>query len=102
MSHAPQPVAAPKSILRSDPTRVAITWQDGSTSEWTAATLRRACPCARCVHEITGERLLDPLSVPDDLTQSDLALVGHYAVSMVFSDGHHTGIYTWGYLRGLV
>jgi DUF971 family protein len=101
MPPAPQPASAPKSILRSDPTRIAITWQDDTTSDWTAAALRRACPCARCIHEITGERLLDPTSVPDDLTQSNLALVGHYAVSMVFSDGQHTVIYTWGYLRAL-
>ena len=33
--------ASPKSILRSDPTRVVITWQDGTTSVWTAAELRR-------------------------------------------------------------
>lgn len=92
---------APKSILRSDPARVSIVWQDGTTSEWTAADLRRACPCARCVHELTGERILDPRSVPDDITQHDLALVGHYAVSMTYSDGHHTGIYTWRFLRDL-
>ncbi|MEM8738926.1 MAG: DUF971 domain-containing protein [Planctomycetota bacterium] len=26
-------------------------------------------------------------------------LVGHYAVRLVFSDGHRTGLYTWAYLR---
>ena len=93
--------ASPKSILRSDPTRVVITWQDDTTSVWTAAELRRECPCARCIHEITGQRLLDPTSVSDDTTQQDLALVGNYAVSMYFSDGHHTGIYTWKLLREL-
>jgi DUF971 family protein len=27
--------------------------------------------------------------------------VGNYAVRLVFSDGHDSGIYTWGYLREL-
>ena len=26
-------------------------------------------------------------------------LVGNYAIRIVFSDGHRTGIYSWGYLR---
>ncbi|MBX2852866.1 MAG: DUF971 domain-containing protein, partial [Phycisphaeraceae bacterium] len=25
--------------------------------------------------------------------------VGRYAVRLVFSEGHHTGLYTWAYLR---
>ena len=28
--------------------------------------------------------------------------VGHYAVRIVFDDGHDTGIFTWNYLRQLV
>ncbi len=27
--------------------------------------------------------------------------VGHYAVRLVFDDGHDSGIYSWSYLRGL-
>jgi len=27
--------------------------------------------------------------------------VGNYALQPEWSDGHHTGIYTWAYLRGL-
>lgn len=27
--------------------------------------------------------------------------VGHYAVRLVFSDGHDTGLYSWDYLHGL-
>ena len=28
--------------------------------------------------------------------------VGHYALQLVFDDGHDTGIYTWSYLRDLL
>ena len=27
--------------------------------------------------------------------------VGHYAVRIIFDDGHDTGLYTWSYLREL-
>lgn len=89
----------PTVIRRSDPTRVEIEWSDGHRTIYTARDLRGLCPCAQCVNEITGRRMNDPVAVPSDLTQADLALVGNYAVAMRFSDGHHTGIYTFQYLR---
>jgi DUF971 family protein len=95
------PSANPKVIRRSDPARVEIEWDDGAKSSFPAAFLRRQCPCAQCVNELTGERMLDPASVPAELTQADLALVGNYALSMRFSDGHHTGIFSFAYLRRL-
>ena len=89
----------PLVIRRSDPSRVEIEWSDGHRSVFTAAQLRRLCPCAGCVSETTGVRMVDPRAIPDDLSQSGLAMVGNYAVSMRFSDGHHTGIFTFEYLR---
>ena len=38
-------------------------------------------------------------SVPTDLTQSGVELVGNYAISIRFSDGHQTGIYPFRMLR---
>ena len=95
------PSANPKVIRRSDPARVGIEWDDGARSAFPAPFLRGQCPCAQCVNELTGERMLDPQSVPADLTQANLALVGNYALSMRFSDGHHTGIFSFAYLRRL-
>ena len=92
-------VAVPTVIRRSDPTRVEIEWSDGHKSCYSPARLRALCPCAQCVHELTGQRMLDPASVADDLTQADLAMVGNYAINMRFSDGHHTGIFTFPFLR---
>ena len=93
------PSYTPKVILRSDPRRVEIEWNDGHTSRFTPAELRGLCPCAQCVNETSGVRMIDPGSVPADLEQASLAMVGNYAISMRFSDGHHTGIYTFKYLR---
>ena len=89
----------PKIITRSDPTRVEIEWSDGSKTAYTAAELRALCPCAQCVSEVTGIRTHDPSTVPADLQQADLRMVGNYAISMRFSDGHHTGIFTFPFLR---
>ncbi len=89
----------PSVIRKSDPRRIEIDWDDGHTSVLTAAELRALCPCAQCVNEVTGVRMHDASTVPDDLSQSNLHLVGNYAVSMTFSDGHHTGIFTFPFLR---
>lgn len=89
----------PKVITRSDPTRLVVEWSDGHVTTYRACELRRLCPCAQCVHEVTGVRMLDPATVPDDLTQRDARMVGHYALTMTFSDGHHTGIFTFEFLR---
>jgi DUF971 family protein len=92
------PSITPRIITRSDPAKVEIEWTDGAKTVYTAAELRRLCPCAQCVSEVTGVRVHDPATVPADLHQSNLGMVGNYAISMEFSDGHHTGIYTWEYL----
>jgi ATP-binding protein involved in chromosome partitioning len=89
----------PTVITRSDPTQVEIEWSDGARTRYSAAELRRLCPCAQCVNEMTGKRTHDPASVPADLTQAELRMVGNYALSMRFSDGHQTGIFTFPFLR---
>ena len=86
-------------ILRRDPSRIAIEWADGHTTVYQAPELRRLCPCAQCVSETSGQRLLDPASVGVDLTQVDVRIVGNYAITVQFSDGHATGIFTYSYLR---
>jgi DUF971 family protein len=59
------------------------------------------CPCAQCVNEYTGERVLDPAGVSDELTVETLDLVGRYALTFRWSDGHQTGIYSFRLLREL-
>jgi DUF971 family protein len=89
----------PTVIRRSDPSRIEIEWSDGAKTVYSPAELRGICPCAQCVDEVTGRRVNDPGSAPADLTQSNLHMIGNYAISMQFSDGHHTGIYTFKFLR---
>ena len=72
---------------------VRIIWDEGDEDLWTARELRLKCVCALCQSEATGERLLDPARVPEDLTFTDIHFVGNYGLGMHFSDGHTTGIY---------
>jgi DUF971 family protein len=57
--------------------------------------------CARCVDEITGERIVDVEGLDPDVAIDDMQLVGNYAVKIRWSDGHDTGLYTWQHLRQL-
>jgi len=80
---------------------VKIAWPDGFEATVPNKALRAACPCAVCIDEYTGTRLLDPGTVPDDIRFSKINYLGNYAVSFEWSDGHTTGIYSWDYLRNL-
>jgi len=90
---------SPLVIRKSDPTKVEIDWADGHRTVYSAAELRAICPCAHCVDEMTGVRVHDPDSVSEALTQTDVRMVGNYAITVQFSDGHHTGIYPFPMLR---
>jgi DUF971 family protein len=89
----------PRVITKSDPYRIELEWADGHKTSYATAELRRLCPCAHCVNELTGERMLDPEGVPDFLTHLDVRLVGNYALALRFSDGHETGIFPFRMLR---
>ena len=78
-----------------------IRWADGETSQFAAPQLRRACACAGCVNEWTGEQTLKPESISDDVKIEEANLVGRYALNFKFSDNHETGIYSFKYLREL-
>jgi len=95
------PAIEPVEIKKDSDTLLRITWGDGAVCEYSAPQLRRACPCAQCVNEWTGQRVLRPDSISEELTINDLDLVGRYALNFRWSDGHETGIYSFRYLREL-
>ena len=72
---------------------VRFVWDDDVEDVWNARELRIRCTCALCENEFTGERILDPDKVAEDLTVTHMALVGNYGLAIHFSDGHTTGIY---------
>lgn len=82
--------------------KLVIDWKDGKYSEIALVNLRRACRCAYCVDELTGEPLLKPEDVSEDIKVEQIQPLGHYAVSIFWSDGHTSSIYPWDFLKNLV
>ena len=85
-----------------------ITWKDGHKSVTSFTLLRNACPCAECRggHEnmsLTPDEKI--FSLPDEDTPAtrirNVEAVGTYAITILWEDGHHFGIYRWSYLRAL-
>ena len=85
-----------------------VEWADGATSYYSIAYLRRMSPSAE-MRQLREEQAKNPLTVlpasvakaasGGPLTALGAEMVGNYAIRITFSDGHDTGIYSWGYLR---
>lgn len=80
---------------------VEITWEPEHVGRYPNRLLRISCRCASCVNEFTGEPILDPATVPDDIGINAMEAVGNYAIKFSYSDGHDTGILSWDRLREL-
>jgi DUF971 family protein len=80
---------------------VAIDWADGHHTMYEATSLRWLCPCAFCRGEAGMPGWLDagPTLTEQQTRLDDIHLVGNYAVSPHWGDGHHTGFYTFRLLR---
>jgi DUF971 family protein len=90
---------------------VDIAWADGHRSHFDFAYLREECPCAMCdderrkkqdftAHAQTAVTAALPMFKPRATARAAKA-VGNYALSVDFSDGHSTGIYSYDYLRSI-
>ncbi|MGH7241829.1 MAG: gamma-butyrobetaine hydroxylase-like domain-containing protein [Phycisphaerales bacterium] len=83
-----------------------IRWADGTTSYYPIAYLRRMSPSAD-MRQLREEMSSNPLTVlpsrPNSgpVVATSAELIGNYAIRVVFSDGHATGIYSWVYLRSI-
>lgn len=81
-----------------------IRWSNNSSSHYPYAGLRAVCPCVECKggHGNMGKPP-DPRIVRDTPSNAinieRIAQVGSYAIQIIWSDGHNTGIYTWEMLQ---
>ena len=89
----------PKEMVMSHEGNLLITWPDDHKSVYTPYNLRLSCPCANCVDEDTGKKILDVKTVPLDVKITGVNPVGRYGLAIAFSDGHSTGIYIFERLR---
>lgn len=91
----------PKKIFRTEDGKLGFEWNDGSRGACDIRTLRCACPCALCVDEHSGVKILDDSTVPADIALVKIQSVGCYAAGITFSDGHSSGIYPYEKLKDL-
>jgi DUF971 family protein len=85
--------------LNSDKDLLTIRFEDGEHYELAAEYLRVESPSA----EVQGHGPIERIFVPGKRHVRITALepVGHYAVRIIFDDGHDSGLFTWSYLREL-
>ena len=101
---APPPAGSPTTPIgfaQRDRTTLSVLWEDGRYDDLDVRDLRLACRCAACIEEMSGRPLLDPATIAADVAPRSITSVGNYAINIAWSDGHSTGIYAFGYLRGL-
>ena len=76
-----------------------LSYSNGEQFDLPAEYLRVHSPSA----EVRGHGAAEPKLVfgKADVGIRTIAPVGHYALKIVFDDGHDTGLYTWAYLHEL-
>ncbi|MBP0618228.1 gamma-butyrobetaine hydroxylase-like domain-containing protein [Jiella mangrovi] len=93
-------VEAPSEIkVARDRRTLKVVWTDGAGDEFSAEFLRVLSPSA----EVRGHSEADrkTMSGKRDVEIADVQPIGHYAIRIVFSDGHDSGLFSWSYLSEL-
>ncbi|MES2728724.1 MAG: DUF971 domain-containing protein [Pseudomonadota bacterium] len=91
-------MSIPTEIRYSRPDRVLrVTFDDGTIGDIPATVLRVESPSA----EVQGHGPHQKVIVmgKENVQIAEIQPVGHYAVRLIFDDGHQSGIYTWPYLK---
>ena len=99
---APQgpPRAWPQELRLSDRgTVLAISFDSGERHELAAEFLRVESPSAEVKGHGSGQEVT--VAGKRHVAISQIEPVGNYAVRLIFSDGHSTGLYSWDYLAKL-
>lgn len=78
-----------------------IKWNNGKEQTFRLADLQRRCPCANCVNELTGERILNSNEILD-VRAITIRSVGRYALQIQFTSGCSSGIYRFEELFEMV
>jgi DUF971 family protein len=85
--------------LNPEKTELRVAFGDGVREVLPAELLRVTSPSAEVQGHSPAERKL--VSGKSGVSIRGIEPVGNYAVRLIFSDGHSTGIYTWSYLHDL-
>lgn len=76
-----------------------LSFEDGAHFELPCEYLRVFSPSAEVRGHGPGQETLQVGK--EDVAIDDIVPVGHYAVKLVFSDGHDSGLYSWNVLYEL-
>jgi DUF971 family protein len=85
--------------LRTRSRLLEVSFADGQRFELPFEYLRVHSPSAEVRGHGAGETLL--VLGKENVLVKAVEPIGHYAVRLVFDDGHNTGLYTWQYLHEL-
>jgi len=95
-NESPQPV----SINLHQKSRILeISFSDGQNFELSCELLRVYSPSAEVRGHGPGQSVLQ--TGKENVSIDKVEPVGHYAVKLIFDDGHDTGLYSWAYLYNL-
>ncbi len=90
----------PESINLHQKSRILeINFSDGQNFELSCELLRVYSPSAEVKGHGPGQSVLQ--TGKENVSITDIEPVGHYAVKLIFDDGHETGLYSWAYLYEL-
>jgi len=76
-----------------------VSFDDGSEFQYSCEYLRVHSPSAEVKGHGPGQETLQ--TGKEDVGISSIEPVGHYAVRLIFDDGHDSGLFTWEYLHEL-
>ena len=85
--------------LRKKSRLLTVTFDDGREFELPFEYLRVYSPSAEVKGHGPGQEVLQ--TGKENVQVAGLEPVGHYALRIIFDDGHDTGLYTWAYLYEL-
>ena len=91
----------PVKISRRDAESLIIEWNDSTIKDYNFYKLRLSCPCATCVNEWTGVKIIDEKSVLKNVRPLRIFSIGRYALGIQWNDGHNSGIFSYEFLKNL-
>lgn len=88
-------------IKQKDNYTFSILWNNEREQTFRLSRLQANCPCANCVDEKTGRRLISPHLIKEDVRATVIRNVGRYALRIQFTSGCSMGIYSFELLYSI-
>ena len=85
--------------LQTKSRQIVLSFEDGNHFDLPFEYLRVHSPSADVQGHGPGQEILQ--KGKENVIVTDIQPVGHYAVRLIFDDGHDSGLFTWEHLYGL-